>query len=444
MSLRYTYGAKDLTEPYAEASRGIPGFGDFLKDKGYNAMVQYQRLIGPRAVNDLLLGFNRALRSVLQANIATDVGTQWGVNWLPSKPIDLGYPSFTVGGFSQVGDTTSLPIDRAANTYQVGDTLSYVLGAHLLKAGAEVRKIQHNGIADILARGSLSFSGMLSGAGVGDLLLGYPTFDLQSQANNTQTLRYTATAGFIQDDWKLRPNLTLNLGLRYEYDTPPVDPTNRMSVLNLQTGQLALVGSNGTSRSGTRPDRNNFAPRLGFAWSATGKTVVRGGYGVFYDSGMLVANTALYFNPPYFTIQVFFPSETSLLTLSNPFPTDGAYVPPASLSTLSPDMVSAYIQQWNFNIQHDFGRSGVISAAYGGSKGTHLPLSYALNQPTPTGSPMQGSATSSTRKAAGIPTSIAFSCSTTASWRAGCRCWPPTLTPNRLTTHRPFSATRPT
>lgn len=383
LTLRYTYGVKNLTEPYAETSTGIPGYGDILRDAGHNAMAQYQRLIGPRAVNNLLMGFNRALRSLLQANVATNVASQWGVNWLPSKPIDQGYPSFTVAGFSVVGDTATLPIDRAANTYQVADTLSYVAGAHLLKTGAEVRRIQHNGIADLLARGSLSFSGMLSGSGVGDLLLGYPTFGLQSQPNNTQTLRYTASAGFFQDDWKVTPRLTVNLGLRYEYDTPPVDPTNRMSILNLSTRQLSVVGSDGLSRSGTRPDRNNLAPRLGFAWSATDKTVLRGGYGVFYDSGMLVANTALYFNPPYFTIRVFFPSETSLLTLSDPFPTHGGYVPPASLSTVSPDMVSAYIQQWNLNVQHDFGRSGVVSAAYSGSKGTHLLRSLDLNQPPP-------------------------------------------------------------
>ena len=159
------------------------------------------------------------------------------------------------------------------------------------------------------------------------------------------------------------------------------DPSNRMTLLDVQTGSIVRAGENGISRSGTKPDRNNFAPRLGFALSADPATVIRGGYGLYYESGLLVANTALYFNPPFFNIRVYFPTATSLLTLDNPFPSTGGITPPASLSTLSPDVTTGY-QHWNLNVQHGVG-SGTVSLAYAGSKGTHLIRSRDLNQPPP-------------------------------------------------------------
>src|SRR6185312_11914165 len=152
----------------------------------------------------------------------------------------------------------------------------------------------------------------------------------------------TAFNFWFQDDWKVLRKLTLNLGVRYEYNTPPVDPHDRMSAFNLETHTLSQVGTAGVSRSGINPDRNNVAPRVGFAWAITPKFVARGAYGIYYDAGMLVVNSAQYFNPPYFNVRIFFPTATSLLTLNNPFPSTGGLTPPASLSTLNPEFVTAY------------------------------------------------------------------------------------------------------
>ncbi len=383
LTFRYSFGTKSLVEPFAEENTDVPGFGDSLKDRGHNALAQYHRVIGPRSVNVLLMGFNRLQRSLLQENVTRDVNRLWGVDWLPKKPIDFGFPSVTVAGYSKTGDVTQLPIDRAGNIYQVNNTLSLLRDAHALKLGFEARKNEHNGINDLLSRGSMTFSGALSGAGPGDLLLGLPSFGVQSQSDAVQTLRSTAVNFFVQDDWKIRPSLTLNLGLRYEYNTPPTDPTDRMSVLNLATGLISRAGTNGVSRSGTQPDRNNLAPRVGFAWSPDAESVIRGGYGVFFDSGMMITNTSLYFNPPYFNIRVFFPTAQALLNLSDPFPTRGGITPAASLSSLSPDLTQAYMQHWNLNVQRRIDRVGVVSLSYAGSKGTHLIRSRDLNQPAP-------------------------------------------------------------
>ncbi len=383
ITLRYSFGRNSLLEPFAEVSTQVPGFGDYVTDVGHNAMIHDTHTFGARTVNSLLLGFNRALRTVLQQNYQTDVNKLWGVNYLPVRSVDFGYPAIDVTGFPQVGDLTSLPIDRAENTYQLTDVVSLVRGRHGIKVGAELRKLEHNGILDIYARGQMSFTGALTGSGIGDLLMGLPTLGIQSQFNNQQTLRTFSSNFFVQDDWKLRPNFTLNLGLRYEFNAPPTDPTNRMSVFDLATQQVYPVGSNGLSRSGIQPDWNNFAPRVGFAWTPFANLVVRGGYGIYYDAGMFTTTTALYFNPPFFNIRVFFPTQTSLLTLQNPFPLNGGYVPPASLSTLSPNFTTPYLQDWNFNIQREFHSVGTLSLAYAGSKGTHLIRSLDLNQPPP-------------------------------------------------------------
>lgn len=386
LSMRYSYGGRDLFEPYAQEATNIPGFGDFVTDRGHNAMVHHVHTFGSQTVNSLLLGFNRAERRVLPENHTTDVNQLWGVNYFPTRSIDFGYPSIDIAGFSTIGDDTAIPIDRAITTYQVTDTLSLVRGAHSLKLGGEIRNIRQNGILHYLVRGNFSFSGALTGSGMSDLLLGLPTFAMQSEAENPHNQRTTAYNVFLQDDWKARPNLTLNFGLRYEYNTPPTDPTDQMSVFNLATHQLSQVGTNGIPRSGIQSNPTNFAPRAGFAWAITPKTVLRGGYGIYYDAGMLVVNSSLYFNPPYFNIRISYPTEESLVTMDDPFP--ASVIPPPSLNTLAPDLTTAYMQNWNLNIQRELWRGSVFSIAYVGSKGTHLIRSRNLNQPSPGSGPL--------------------------------------------------------
>src|SRR5262249_31074924 len=157
----------------------------------------------------------------------------------------------------------------------------------------------------------------ISGAGISDLLLGFPSFGLQATFDNRQALRSLASGLYVQDDWKIRRNLTLNLGVRYELQTPPTDPADRMAIFDPSARRVANVGTGGFPRAGVRTDYNNVAPRVGFAWTPLAGLVVRGGYGVYYDSGMFVVNSSLYFNPPYFNVRAFFPSAQGLLSLDN-------------------------------------------------------------------------------------------------------------------------------
>jgi hypothetical protein len=380
---RYSYGLTDAYEPYAEDTESVPGFGDFLRDGAHNLMLQYQRILGPRAVNSLRFGFNRFNRNLRPENSTTDVGQLWGVSWLNLPARDFGYPIMTVAGYSRLGDAYSLPIVRQTNTYQVIEALTLARGSHLVQVGGEIRHQRLDGRLDMLTRGSLSFSGEISGSGLSDLLLGFPSFGLQAKADNPLALRTTAYNVYAQDDWKLSPNVTLNLGLRYEYNTPPVDPTNHMSTIDLTTGDIVPVGTNGVSRSGISPDRNNVAPRVGLAWRVGRDLVVRAGCGIYYDAGMLQVNSAQYYNPPQFVLRAFFPTQDSLLTLNDPFPTTGGYVPPASISMLAPDLISPFMQHWNITVQRHVGQIGSISVSYAGSRGNHLIRPRDLNQARP-------------------------------------------------------------
>jgi hypothetical protein len=383
LTVRYSYGRQDMYEAYSEDTASIPGFGDFVKDRTQNALIHYERILGPRTVSSLRAGFNRFARRLLSENARTDVGQLLGVDWLNVNPRSFGYPSITIAGWSKIGEGSNLPILRATNTFEISEALSLDRGKHLFKTGVQMRRLQLNSVLDLLVRGSLSFSGALSGSGVSDFLLGYPSFALRAEADNPMTLRSTSLGAYFQDEWQLSPRLTLTLGLRYEYDTPPIDPTNRMSTLNWTTESIVPVGTNGVSRSGLKPDRNNLAPRVGFAWSLNSRTVLRGGYGLYFDSGMLEVNTAQYFNPPRFNMRVYFPSMQGLLTLQNPFPVTNGYTPPPSLNILSPDIVTSYMQHWNLDVQQSLGAIGTLSVAYAGSRGVHLIRSRDRNQPAP-------------------------------------------------------------
>jgi len=381
LTFRYSFGDVDLFEPFLSQNT-VPGFGDYLKDHIQNFSAQYQKVLNARATNSLRIGYGRFSRDLLPQNYNVNVGQLWGVNWLNVPSAAQGYPNISVGGFSPVGDTATLPIRRHTNTYELGDSLTLDRGAHVFKIGVDIRKLQLNGILDLFSRGSISFTGAIAGSGVNDLLLDLPTYAIQSQSNNPIHMRTQSYDGYVEDDWRILRNLTLNLGLRYEYNTPTVDPQNGMSDLNLQTGQVVKVGTNGITRSGIYPDYNNFAPRLGVAWNPAQNWVVRAGYGIFYDSGMFVVPSSLYFNPPEFNLALYFQNAVLPISLENPFPTGVGFIPPPTLSVLNPDMVTPYIQQWNLTVERSLDKWGTLTLAYAGSKGTKLVRSYDLNQPT--------------------------------------------------------------
>jgi hypothetical protein len=390
LTFRYSFGDRNLFEPFTGPSFSVvPGFGDTVKRRSQNVMAAVTNVLTPAFVNEARFALSRVSASVTQE--ASVLNTDVGLPVVSPNPRDLGLSFITVTGLSPLGDEGNNPQDSTTNVYQVLDTASYVHGSHLIKFGADLRFAQQNAFRDIESRGRLQFSpfAQISGNAIADLLLGFPLLTSVARVDNPEHLRTQSYNFFINDSFRMRPRLTLTFGLRYEYNSPPVDALDRATVYDLATRSLVRVGTNGVPRSGVDPDRNNFAPRVGLAWTIgkDEKTVVRAGYGIYYDQSAFAPGEALYFNSPYFDNNIFFSLPGLPLTLNNPFPSFFPFPLPDSALAIQRDLRTAYMQHWNANIQRQIGRNSVLEVAYVGSKGTKLLTARDINQPQPSALP---------------------------------------------------------
>jgi outer membrane receptor protein involved in Fe transport len=295
---------------------------------------------------------------------------------LPAE--DLGFPAIDVSGYETLGDDPNLPVVRRTRTWQISNQLAIEGNRHRVKIGGEVRTYRSDGYNHLLSRGQMTFSGAFTGHPLGDLLLGLPAFTLIAANDNRQALRTWSAAGFGQDSWRVAPSVTVDAGLRYEYQAPPTDVANRMRVFDLDARQLVDVGTNGVPASGVDADVNNFAPRVAVSWdpSGHGTLIVRGGFGLFYDAGTLIENSALYFNPPFFVLRIAAPA-----TIENPFPVDG-FVPAPAVNTLDRAFRTAYSRQASLSVERVF-RELTLHARYVTSRGRNLVRKRNINQPVP-------------------------------------------------------------
>ena len=386
LAFRYSFGDRDLFEPFTGPSfSAVPGFGDTVKRRSQNAMAAFTYVLSPRLINETRLAFSRVASSVTQE--ASVLNSQVGLPTISPQARDLGLSFITITGFSPLGDEGNNPQNSVTNVYQVLDNVSYVHDDHLIKFGADIRVTQQNAFRDVESRGRLQFSpfGQITGNALGDLLLGFPLLTSVARVDNPQHIRTQSYNFFVNDSWRARNDLTLTAGLRYEYNTPPVDADNRANVYDVNTGSLVQVGTNGVPRSGFHADKNNFAPRVGFAWTIGDDqmTVLRGGYGVYYDQSPLAPAEALYFNAPYFDNNLFFSLPGLPLTLTNPFPSFFPFPLPDSALAIQRDLRTGYMQHWNFNVERQFGNDNLLEVAYVGSKGTKLLTARDINQPQP-------------------------------------------------------------
>jgi Carboxypeptidase regulatory-like domain/TonB dependent receptor len=384
LAFRYSFGERDLFEPFTGPSFSlVPGFGDMVDRRSQNGMVALTLVLTPNFINESRGAFSRVASSVQQE--ASVLNSQVGLPAISSRERDLGLSFITITGFSPLGDEGNNPQNSVTNVYQFLNNSSYVRGGHLLKFGVDLRFSQQNAFRDVESRGRLQFSpfGQITGNALGDLLLGFPFLTSVARVDNPQQIRTESYNFFINDSYRVTPRLTLNGGLRYEYNSPPVDAEDRANVYDVVTRNLVPVGTNGVPRSGFEADKNNFAPRVGFAWSVTDKTVLRGGYGVYYDQSPLAPAEALYFNSPFFDNNIFFSLPGLPLTLNNPFPSFFPFPLPDSALAIQRDLRTGYMQHWNFNVEQQLGRASVLEVAYVGSKGTKLLTARDINQPQP-------------------------------------------------------------
>jgi hypothetical protein len=389
LSARYSFGDDLLFEPFA--GRGfslVPGYGNNVPRRGQNAMVSETHTFTPSLLNELRLGYQRNAIQVNQQNQGVNLNQQAGVPSPWTNPRDNGLSFFTVQGYSPLGDEYNNPQASVTDTYQLVDHLTWSHGAHLFKFGGDVRILRQSAFRDVQARGLINFVGF-TGSGLSDLLQGLPAYSGLATLDNPQHLRSQSYNVFAESTHRLGRGLTLTAGLRYEYNTPPVDPGDRANLYQVETGTLVPVGSGTMPRAGYLPDRNNFGPRVGLAWSPQANgPVLRGGYGVYFDQPSLAPSEGLYFNAPYYDFRLFVTLPTFPLFINNPFPSDYPYPIPSSAFAFDRNLRTPYTQQWSLSVQQPLGRNRVVELGYVGTKGTRLFGARDVNQPAPSPAPI--------------------------------------------------------
>ena len=262
----------------------VPGFRVSIPSLGQNLALNWTRIISRNLLLEARFGLHRYNTGRFQ-NQGVDRMSELGIQGGPSTERDYGYPVFQITGYTTVGDRNDLPQERPQNTFHYFTSLTYTTGGHSVRSGFEVRYLQEDLYADLNIRGAFTFNPTFTGYGLADLLLGLPTTVTSTVPGLLANWRDTSYGVYVQDDWKVGSRLTVNLGLRYDYFTPITDTQDRRAIFDFADNTIKVVGTNGIPRSGYDSDRNNFAPRLGFAFLPFGtpRLVTRGGYGIFYD-----------------------------------------------------------------------------------------------------------------------------------------------------------------
>ena len=391
----------------------VAGYADTSKDLNSFANVSYTTVFSPKLLNEFHFTTQRANRTQFVPNSSKPAASQLGIGVTPDNPTGPTRLDFASGlsiGFSPNGPTKLIN-----NTFGYNDTLSWIAGKHNLKFGAYLSAYQNNTVYDFYVNGNYFFYGPDTGVGSGndfaDFLMGAPDEYLQF-GEAPSDIRTKSYHFFGQDEWHVRSNLTLTFGLRYEYDTPKIDTRGRSFSLlkgtkstvfpNAPKG-LLFPGDAAAPAGANFPDKNNFAPRFGFAWSPNflgqGKTSIRGGFGVFYD--ILKGEDNLQFNgqAPFFGFSDLFfdpidggiAKETNYYSapyiavgINNPFPSKkpaknidfdaNGFLPfgGGGVYFVDPRLRTPYTYQYNLSIQRELARDLVFEASYVGSSSHKL------------------------------------------------------------------------
>lgn len=331
----------------------------------------------------------------------TDVATQAGIlgpNGLPlnSDPLNYGVPNLVLNQFNGLNETQ--PNYRLTETYAFSDMSMWRHGKHNLRFGGDIRRVHLDLIGGTNSTGTFYFTGLFteapgtattstgstgvaaSGSSFADFLLGLPQETAIQSPNQKAYMRANIWDLFLQDDWRVLPNLTLLGGLRYEYFSPYSEKNDHLATLDYNAGFTSVVPvypdgvgpySGKYTNSLLEPDRNNFSPRIGIAWRPIRETVVRGGYGINYTAGQyatFIQNLA--YQPPFANVQTNEVTSGAQITMANGFPapqTIGNY-------TVNKNYRLPYVQVWNLDIQRTLPLNIVLNVGYNGAKGTRLDI----------------------------------------------------------------------
>ena len=381
-------------------SPAFPGFEQEQSDNNLQFAIGDVHTFSPTIFNELNIGFVsfRRERHSLDAFKRNWI-EELGIKGLSPIPLTWAAPSMTPTGYSEIGYSSNNAVFRwVTNAAQIVDNFSFVRGPHTVKAGLTIQFKRMTTIQWGQPDGTYMFSGQFSAPvpvvttsrfhALADLLLGYPSSYTVQTTPFSPHLSYTDMGYYVQDDWKLTHSLTANVGLRWEYFGRPVERDNRIASFDLATGQQVFPGQNGYPRSLVDPYYKNFAPRIGLAWHATDRIVMRAGYGIFYTPDVINSYRQLAFQNPFGAVSnlVVRPADPQ-----NPLPVFTVDDPLAQATRLitnnrngmQRNLRDGQVQQWNLTLQYLLTKDTLFEAAYHGSKSSHLMSAVNYNETNP-------------------------------------------------------------
>ena len=399
-------------QPFAIFGVPLPGFGDTAANTFYNVTLGDTHTFSPNVVNEATAAYHRLESPAGTPQNRTTPQSLGLTGTFPDDPTEAGPPFVFVNNVN-FGNTYQGPQARYDNQWQYRDSVTWVKGRHTLKFGGEYDAFEQAQIFDFINNGYLVFDGTMTELGLAPAVPGLGiadpavndfasgeaiVYDQATSGNGGYRVKFFA--GYAQDDFKIAPNFTLNIGLRYDYGSPITDVYNRLNQFRAgeqstvyPTAPVGLVfpGDPGVSRSTYSPDYTEFQPRFGFAWDPTGsgRMSIRGGFGMFYNDPETELELQFLGAVPY-GFQLFVegvtditrPYETSFTPLpQSPFPFapakpgqpfNFANFAPLGLFFMDPNFTTPYSFQYDTQMQYQVARNWVATAAYVGSQGRHL------------------------------------------------------------------------
>jgi hypothetical protein len=389
----------------------FPEFGGHQSTRNQNVDLSLSHNWSAKLSDTYHVNWSRSRIQILSDNsYVNDVAGDLGITGVSTAPINFGVPAINFTDFSGLNDPD--PSLTRNQTLRFSDSLIYVRKKHTFKFGGEIRRIQLNNDEDPIPRGQFTFTGLMTsqltstgtpvqgtGDDFADYLLGLP-YSTQTRFGDAATyFRSWGFLGYAQDDWRVTTHFTAEVGIRYDGVTPPVELYDHIANLDLNPAATAVdvvtPGATGTfngayPRALIHGDYGNWEPRIGFAWQPRikKKTVVRGGYSIFYNEAIYntLATSYLAYQPPFDQAQTLITSATQQLTLQNGFP---AVTNPTSSTEIlntagvSPFYKNGYAQLWMLGSETDITRNWIVNFTYTGTKGTDLDLLRAPNRAPP-------------------------------------------------------------
>jgi hypothetical protein len=372
-------------------STSVFGFVDSSRLSGVDANINWSHRLSPLGSVRLRYQFTRVSTTVTPsfAN-RTNVSGEAGIGGNNQDPVNWGPPRLAFSS-GVAGLASAQAAENHNQTHGWGGEILRSRGRHTLTVGGDLRRQQWNVLSQQDARGTFTFTGAATGSDVADFLLGMPHSSSIAFGNPDKYLRAPSYDAYITDDWRVSPVLTLNAGVRWEYEAPVTELLGRLVNLDVAPGFSGVTPIVATDPVGVltgqrypdslvRPDRRGVQPRLGLAWRpvAGSSLVVRAGYGVYRNTAvyqpiaMLMAQ-----QPPLSTTLSVENSAAHPLTLANGFVAGAGKTP--NTFAVDPDFRVGYAQSWQLLVQRDLPASLTINATYLGTRGSHLPQEYLPN-----------------------------------------------------------------